>query len=37
MNTLVGRKGVGCAEVPSPDELDGLKKAAAKTQEATLR
>lgn len=37
MNTLLGRKGVGCAAVPSPDELEGLKAAAAKAQEATLR
>lgn len=36
-NTLLGRKGTGCAEVPSPDELEGLKAAAAKTQEAALR
>lgn len=37
MNTLLGRKGVGCAVVPSPDELEGLKAGAAKAQEATLR
>ena len=37
MNTLLGRKGVGCAAVPSPDELENLKAAAANAQEATLR
>ena len=37
MNTLLGRKGVGCAEVPSPDEVDSMKRAAAKTQDAVLR
>lgn len=37
MNTLLGRKGLGCAAMPSPDELEGLKAAAAKAQEATLR
>lgn len=37
VNTLLGRKGAGCVEVPSSDELDGLKAAAAKTQGAILR
>lgn len=37
MNTLLGRKGLGCAAMPSPDELEGLKAAAANAQEATLR
>lgn len=37
MNTLLGGNGAGCAEVPSPDELDDLKAAASQTQEATLR
>lgn len=37
MKTLSGRTGVGCAEVPSPEELDALKAAAAKAQEASLR
>lgn len=35
MNTLLGRTGPGCAEVPSPEELDALKAAAAKAQEAS--
>lgn len=37
MNTLSGRTGAGCAEVLSPEELDALKAAAAKAQEANLR
>lgn len=37
MNTLSGRKGAGCAEIPSPDELDALKAAAASAPEAKLR
>lgn len=35
MNTLLGRNGPGCAEVLSPDELDGLKAAAATALEAS--
>ncbi|CAM9238321.1 unnamed protein product [Pylaiella littoralis] len=37
MNTLLGRKGAGCAEIPSPEELDALKAAAAGAAEAKLR
>lgn len=37
MNTLSGRKGAGCAEIPSPDELNALKAAAASAPEAKLR
>lgn len=37
MNALTGRKGAGCDEIPSSEELDALKAAASKTQEAMLR
>lgn len=37
MKTLLGRNGTGCVEVPSIDEMDDLKAAAARTQEAILR
>lgn len=37
MNTISGHTGPGCAEIPSPEELDTLKAAAAKAQEAELR
>eukprot|EP00752_Nemacystus_decipiens_P004666 g4254.t1 len=34
MNTMLGRTGPGCAEIPSPEDLDALRAAAAKAQEA---
>lgn len=37
MNKLAGRNGAGCAEIPSPAELDALKAAAAGAQEANQR
>ncbi len=37
MAALSGRGGAELAEIPSPEELDALKAAAAKVQGATLR
>lgn len=37
MNTLLGREGAGCAEIPSYEELDDLKADAAKLKGISLR
>ncbi|CAM9122901.1 unnamed protein product [Ectocarpus sp. 8 AP-2014] len=37
MNNLVGRNGVGCAEIPSPEELEAFRGLAARTAELQAR